>query len=94
MQAACDGQCAVVGSIERKRVEKKPPKLYDLTTLQREANRYYGLPASQTLQAAQELYEEKLVTYPRTDSQFVTEEMCIRDRCWRTFTPLAHWPMN
>ena len=75
MQAACDGQCAVVGSIERKRVEKKPPKLYDLTTLQREANRYYGLPASQTLQAAQELYEEKLVTYPRTDSQFVTEDM-------------------
>ena len=75
MQAACDGQCAVVGSIERKRVEKKPPKLYDLTTLQREANRYYGLTASQTLQALQELYEEKLVTYPRTDSHFVTEDM-------------------
>ena len=75
VQAACDGQCAVVGSIERKRIEKKPPKLYDLTTLQREANRYYGLPASQTLQALQELYEEKLVTYPRTDSQFVTEDM-------------------
>lgn len=75
MRVACDGQCAVVGSIERKRVEKKPPKLYDLTTLQREANRYYGLTASQTLQAAQELYEEKLVTYPRTDSQFVTEDM-------------------
>lgn len=75
MQAACDGQCAVVGSIECKRVEKKPPKLYDLTTLQREANRYYGLTASQTLQALQELYEEKLVTYPRTDSQFVTEDM-------------------
>ena len=75
MQAACDGQCAVVGSIERKRVEKKPPKLYDLTTLQREANRYYGLTANQTLQALQELYEEKLVTYPRTDSQFVTEDM-------------------
>ena len=75
MQAACDGQCAVVGSIECKKIEKKPPKLYDLTTLQREANRYYGLPASQTLQALQELYEEKLVTYPRTDSQFVTEDM-------------------
>ena len=75
MQAACDGQCAVVGSIECKRIEKKPPKLYDLTTLQREANRYYGLTASQTLQALQELYEEKLVTYPRTDSQFVTEDM-------------------
>ena len=76
MQAACDGQCAVVGSIECKRIEKKPPKLYDLTTLQREANRYYGMTASQTLQALQELYEEKLVTYPRTDSQFVTEDMC------------------
>ena len=75
MQVACDGQCAVVGSIECKRVEKKPPKLYDLTTLQREANRYYGMTASQTLQALQELYEEKLVTYPRTDSQFVTEDM-------------------
>ena len=75
MQAACDGQCAVVGSIECKRIEKKPPKLYDLTTLQREANRYYGLTASQTLQALQELYEEKVVTYPRTDSQFVTEDM-------------------
>ena len=75
MQATCDGQCAVVGGIERKRVEKKPSKLYDLTTLQREANRYYGLTASQTLQVLQELYEEKLVTYPRTDSQFVTEDM-------------------
>ena len=75
MRAACDGQCAVVGSIGRKRAEKKPPKLYDLTTLQREANRYYGLTASQTLQALQELYEEKLVTYPRTDSQFVSEDM-------------------
>lgn len=75
MQAACDGQCAVVGSIECKRIEKKHPKLYDLTTLQREANRYYGMTASQTLQALQELYEEKLVTYPRTDSQFVTEDM-------------------
>ena len=75
MQAACDGQCAVVGSIERKRKEQSAPKLYDLTTLQREANRYYGLTASQTLQAAQELYEEKLVTYPRTDSQYITEDM-------------------
>ena len=75
VQAACDGQCAVVGSIERKRIEKKPPKLYDLTTLQREANRYYGLTANQTLQAAQELYEEKLVTYPRTDSRYLTCDM-------------------
>lgn len=75
MQAACDGQCAVVGSIERKRKEQSAPKLYDLTTLQREANRYYGFTASQTLKIVQELYEEKLVTYPRTDSQYITEDM-------------------
>ena len=75
MQAACDGQCAVVGSIEHKRKEQSAPKLYDLTTLQREANRYYGFTASQTLKIVQELYEEKLVTYPRTDSQYITEDM-------------------
>lgn len=75
MQAVCDGQCAVVGSIERKRKEQSAPKLYDLTTLQREANRYYGFTASQTLKIVQELYEEKLVTYPRTDSQYITEDM-------------------
>ena len=75
MQAACDGQCAVVGSIERKRKEQSAPKLYDLTTLQREANRYYGFTASQTLKIVQELYEEKLATYPRTDSQYITEDM-------------------
>ena len=75
VQAACDGQCAVVGSIERKRKEQSAPKLYDLTTLQREANRYYGFTASQTLKIVQELYEEKLVTYPRTDSQYITEDM-------------------
>lgn len=75
MQAACDGQCAVVGIIERKRKEQSAPKLYDLTTLQREANRYYGFTASQTLKIVQELYEEKLVTYPRTDSQYITEDM-------------------
>ena len=52
-----------------------PPKLYDLTSLQREANRYFGYTAKRTLDMLQELYEEKLVTYPRTDSQFVTEDM-------------------
>lgn len=75
MRAACDGQCAVVCSIEHKRKEQSAPKLYDLTTLQREANRYYGFTASQTLKIVQELYEEKLVTYPRTDSQYITEDM-------------------
>ena len=53
----------------------KPPKLYDLTTLQREANRIYGMTAQQTLNAAQSLYEQKLITYPRTDSQYLTSDM-------------------
>ena len=53
----------------------KPPKLYDLTTLQREANRYYDFTAKQTLDYTQKLYEAKLVTYPRTDSQYLTEDM-------------------
>lgn len=58
-------------------VEKNvsPPKLYDLTTLQREANRYFGYTAQKTLDFTQSLYEKKLVTYPRTDSQFLTEDM-------------------
>lgn len=64
MQAACDGQCAVVGSIERKRKEQSAPKLYDLATLQQEANRYYGFTASQTLKIVQELYEEKAGDIP------------------------------
>ena len=59
-------------SIER---STKPPKLYDLTTLQREANRYFGYTAKQTLDYTQKLYEAKLVTYPRTDSQYLTEDM-------------------
>ena len=53
----------------------KPPRLYDLTTLQREANRIYGMTAQQTLNAAQSLYESKLITYPRTDSNYLTEDM-------------------
>ncbi len=53
----------------------KPPKLYDLTTLQREANRYFCYTAKQTLDYTQKLYEAKLVTYPRTDSQYLTEDM-------------------
>lgn len=52
-----------------------PPKLYDLTTLQREANRQYGYTAQQALDYTQSLYEQKLVTYPRTDSQYLTEDM-------------------
>lgn len=58
----------------RKQRKEKAPLLYDLTTLQRDANRYYGLTAKQTLDLAQKLYEEKLITYPRTDSQYLPED--------------------
>ena len=53
----------------------QPPRLYDLTTLQRECNRIYGYTAQQTLDYVQSLYEKKLATYPRTDSQYLTEDM-------------------
>lgn len=55
--------------------KEKPPLLYDLTSLQRDANRIYGFTAQQTLDYAQELYEKKLITYPRTDSRFLTDDM-------------------
>lgn len=71
----CQGQYAEVTSVRKARKQTAPPKLYDLTTLQREANRYYGYTAQETLDALQELYEKKLVTYPRTDSQYITEDM-------------------
>ena len=73
--AACDQKQAVVSSVGRETKTVNPPKLYDLTTLQREANRYYGFTAQQTLDLVQSLYEKKLLTYPRTDSQFITEDM-------------------
>ena len=73
--AACDKKQAVVSSIKRETKTVNPPKLYDLTTLQREANRYYGFTAQQTLDLVQSLYEKKLLTYPRTDSQFITDDM-------------------
>lgn len=73
--ALCNGSTAVVTQMKKERKKSFPPKLYDLTSLQREANRYFGYTAKRTLDMLQELYEEKLVTYPRTDSQFVTEDM-------------------
>lgn len=73
--AACEKKQAVVSSLKRETKTVNPPKLYDLTTLQREANRYYGFTAQQTLDLVQTLYEKKLLTYPRTDSQFITEDM-------------------
>ena len=73
--AACDKKQAVVSYLKKETKTVNPPKLYDLTTLQREANRYYGFTAQQTLDLVQSLYEKKLLTYPRTDSQFITEDM-------------------
>ena len=75
LAALCNGSTAVVTQMKKERKKSFPPKLYDLTSLQREANRYFGYTAKRTLDILQELYEEKLVTYPRTDSQFVTEDM-------------------
>ena len=71
----CTGANAVCASIRREKKTEQPPKLYDLTTLQREANRLFGFTAKQTLDYAQQLYEKKLLTYPRTDSQYLTEDM-------------------
>ena len=72
---ACDGQQAVCVSLVREKKTEKPPKLYDLITLQREANRVFGYTAKQTLDYAQSLYEKKLLTYPRTDSRYLTGDM-------------------
>ena len=66
---------AVVQDAERKEKSENPPQLYDLTTLQRDANRLLGFTAQQTLNYAQSLYEKRLITYPRTDSRFLTEDM-------------------
>lgn len=71
----CQGKQAVITKIEKKQKKTSPPKLYDLTTLQREANRFYGYTAQETLKELQELYEDKLVTYPRTDCQYITADM-------------------
>ena len=60
---------------ERKEKTEKPPSLYDLTSLQRDANRILGFTAQQTLDYTQSLYEKKLVTYPRTDSRYLTDDM-------------------
>jgi len=75
IRSTCDGQTATVASIEKQKKTTKPPRLYDLTTLQRECNRIFGFTAQQTLDYLQSLYEKKLVTYPRTDSQYLTEDM-------------------
>ena len=73
--AMCRYKTATVERIEKKKRTEKPPKLYDLTALQRDANRLFGYSAQQTLDYTQELYEKRFVTYPRTDSRFLTSDM-------------------
>ncbi len=75
VKTACGGARAVCASIQREKKTEQPPKLYDLTTLQREANRLFGFTAKQTLDYAQTLYEKRLLTYPRTDSRFLSDDM-------------------
>ena len=71
----CNGKELIITSVKKSKKNINPPKLYDLTTLQREANRFFGYTAQKTLDTTQSLYEKKLVTYPRTDSQYLTEDM-------------------
>ena len=85
IRGECDGERAFVWSVERQTKTVQPPRLYDLTTLQRECNRLYGYTAQQTLDYVQSLYEKKLATYPRTDSQYLTEDMQA------TVTSLIFW---
>ena len=73
--AACKGGTATIRAIEQKERSEKAPTLFDLTSLQREANRALGYTAQQTLDYLQALYEKKLCTYPRTDSRYLTEDM-------------------
>ena len=72
---ACLNGQALVTSVAKEEKTVAPPKLYDLTTLQRDANRLFGFTAKQTLEYTQSLYEKKLVTYPRTDSQYLSDDM-------------------
>lgn len=72
---SCTGRQAQIVSVAREEKHISPPKLYDLTTLQRDASRVFGFTAKQTLEYTQSLYEKKLVTYPRTDSQYLTSDM-------------------
>ena len=72
---ACRNGQSVATSVVKEEKTVMPPKLYDLTTLQRDANRLFGFTAKQTLEYTQSLYEKKLATYPRTDSQFLSDDM-------------------
>ena len=81
LKEKCTGANAVCTSIRREKKAEQPPKLYDLTTMQREANRLFGFTAKQTLDYAQQLYEKKLLTYPRTDSRYLTSDMAETASC-------------
>ena len=71
----CQAGSAIITKVEQKEKSEKPPALFDLISLQREANRQLGFTAQQTLDYTQALYEKKLVTYPRTDSRYLTDDM-------------------
>ena len=75
LKEACQGAAVTIKKVEHKEKSEKPPALYDLTTLQRDANRLLGFTAQQTLDYLQSLYEKKLCTYPRTDSRYLTGDM-------------------
>ena len=83
-----EGKAKVVSSVRKEKTEK-PPALYDLTSLQRDANRILGFTAQQTLDYTQSLYEKKLVTYPRTDSRYLTDDMAPALPEWLTKTAHA-----
>lgn len=99
LAAALPGRKAVAERVELKRQDNKPPLLYDLTQLQRDANRKFGWPASKTLKTAQTLYEKnKVITYPRTDSKYLSGDMkrTLPDRLsnlsqgkWKKFADMA-----
>ena len=75
LKTACEASQTICISVRRERKTEQPPRLFDLTGLQREANRIYGYTAKQTLDLAQALYEKRLLTYPRTDSNYLTDDM-------------------
>ena len=75
IRTSCKGKSAICTSLTTEKKEALPPKLFDLTALQKEANRIFGYTAKQTLDLAQSLYEKKLLTYPRTDSNYLTDDM-------------------
>ena len=87
LKAACEAETAVCVSLTKEKKTAASPKLFDLTSLQREANKIYGYTAKQTLDLAQTLYEKRLLTYPRTDSAFLTDDM--GDTAAKTVTMLS-----